>query len=172
MRKAQKNKTSNDTIVEKNELKSLIIIIVIVSAIFLVFYGITLLTSKKHETKHTTEVKEETIQYDEIMIGQILNQNEKQYYVLIKNSKNVYNNLFTTYLKSYASSENSIKYYTADLDNSLNSSYVANDTKIDKTNFYNSKFGDTTLILIKNKKVNKTYTSDEEILNVLKQLVA
>ena len=86
---------------EGNELKSLILIIVIVSAVFLIFYVITSLTSNKKSNTLDYEVKQETIQYEEILVGQALNQKEKEYYVLIKNEKNNYNDLYVYYLKKY-----------------------------------------------------------------------
>lgn len=164
-------KNNDNTIMEGNELKSLIIIIIIVSVVFLAFYGITALTSKKQTSGSEYEVKSETIQYDEIMVGQILNQKEKEYYVLLKNENNHYNDLYTYYLKKYASN-NSKKYYTVDLGNALNSSYVSDSTSVNTKSFFNSKFGNTTLILIKNKKVNKVYSTDEQITEILKKIAA
>ena len=171
MGKAKTKKNNDNTIMEGNELKSLIIIIIIVSVVFLAFYGITALTSKKKTAGSEYEVKSETIQYDEIMVGQILNQKEKEYYVLLKNENNHYNDLYTYYLKKY-SSKKSKKYYTVDLSNALNSSYVGDSTNVNTKSFFNSKFGNTTLILIKNKEVNKVYSTDEQITEVLKKIAA
>lgn len=171
MGKLKANKKNNDTIMEKNELKSLILIIIIVSLIFLVFYGITLLTSKTATNGTNFEVQSETIQYDEILVGQVLNRNEKEYYVLLKNENNSYNDLYTYYLKSYTSKNNNKKYYTVDLNNELNSSYISDtETNVNTKKFFSSTFSDTTLLLIKNKKVNKVYDTDEEIVNILSKI--
>lgn len=155
---------------EGNELKSLILIIVIVSAVFLIFYVITSLTSNKKSNTLDYEVKQETIQYEEILVGQALNQKEKEYYVLIKNEKNNYNDLYVYYLKKYVSSNKNKKYYTVDLSNALNNAYVGDAQDINVKNFFNSKFNDTTLILVKNKKVSKVYSTDDEITKILKKV--
>ena len=154
-----------------NELKSLIILVIIVSVIFLIFYGITLLFDKK-ETTNENSVVQETIQYDEILVGQVLNRDEKEYYVLIKNEQNHYNDLYLAYLDSYVNADSSRRYYTVDLSNAFNSSYLGDATVIDKTDFYSSKFADTTLIKVKNKKINKTYSTHEDILAILKSIAA
>lgn len=169
--KKEKNNNSKNTVMNGNELKSLIILVVIVSLIFLAFYGITLLVDKK-ENKGETGVLQETIQYDEIMVGQILNRKEKDYYVLIKNSDNNYNNLYLAYLNTYVTNNEEAKYYTVDFGNALNSSYVGETTIIDKNNFFDSKFADTTLIRVKNNKISKVYSTHEDIFTLLKQIAA
>lgn len=171
MEKVKANKKNNDTIIEKNELKSLILIIIIVSLIFLVFYGITLLTNKKTTNGTSFEVQSETIQYNEILVGQVLNRNEKEYYVLLKNENNSYNDLYIYYLNNYTSKNNNKKYYTVDLNNEFNSLYVSEtETNVNTKKFFSSTFSDTTLLLIKNKKVNKVYDTDEEIVNILSKI--
>lgn len=170
MKKAKKenSNSSKNTIMSGNELKSLIILVVIVSLIFAAFYGITLLLDKKVPQEEET-ITQETIQYDEIMIGQLLNRNEKEYYVLIKKENNHYNNLYVSYLNNYIKD---IKYYTVDLSNALNSTYIGDVTNIEKNDFFNSKFADTTLIKVKNKKVNAVYSTYDEIITLLEKLAA
>lgn len=177
MKKTKYEKSSSSgpnqksTIMSGNELKSLIVLIAIVSVIFLVFYGITLLVDKKEPTQENGVVQE-TIQYDEILVGQILNRDEKEYYVLIKNSDNHYNDLYAMYLKKTISGSENIKYYTVDLSSAFNASYCGESTVVEKGDFYNSKFADTTLIKIKNKKISKVYSTHDDILAILEQMAA
>lgn len=171
MKKIKANKINNETIMEKNELKSLILIIVIVSTIFLVFYGITLLTSKTKTNGTTFEVQSETIQYDEIIIGQVLNRNKKEYYVLLMDENNNYNDLYLYYLKNYVSKNENKKYYTVDLNSEFNSAYFTDvETNVNTKKFFSSKFSDTTLLLVKNKKISKFYTTHEEIVSILSKI--
>lgn len=155
-----------------SELRSLVILIVIVSLIFLIFYGITLLVNKDESEKDAADILQETIQYDEVLIGQVLNRDKKTYYVLIENANNNYNDLYLAYLNNYVSSNTNEKYYTVDLSSAFNLAYVGDVTTVYKDDFFNSKFADTTLIKVKNKKINKVYTTHDEIINLLKTLAA
>ena len=93
--KKAKNKKTNENIVSTNELTNLIKIIVIVCVVLLAFYFITVFVNKKAKTN--TNNNEDTvaiIQYDKIMVGEILNRPQTEYYVLVKNSDDINSNLY------------------------------------------------------------------------------
>lgn len=154
--------------ISKNELKSFIIVIAIVIIIFLAFYGITLLIHQDEE-QLDNEVVQETIQYSEILVGQILNRNQKEYYVLVKEQENVYNELYSQYLDLYSSNDGI--YYTVDLNHAFNQNYISDSTLVKGKEVSQFQFSDTTLIKVKNKKIDKVYSTHEEIVAALEKLV-
>ena len=85
-----------------------------------------------------------TIQYDEILIGSILNQPEDEYYVLLV-SQDLYNRYYKNYLSQYS---NGNKFYYAIIENGLNKSY----------------FNETSNLKIKETKIAETYEGNENVM--------
>ena len=83
-----------------SELKKLGIIIVILLVIFFVCFGITkVVTDGKDNYEYNFD--DETpveIQYDEILVGEILNQNRNEYYVLLERDEDVSVDLYHYYV--------------------------------------------------------------------------
>lgn len=144
-----------------NELVKLIKIVLVLSILFLAFYGLTVLINKeKKEEKVSTPV---SIQFDEILISNIFNQPNNNYYVLIKMSDDKYNKVYDLYLN-----QTNTRIYTAILDNYFNKSYY--DLEANINNDINKlKFNSATLINIVNGKVS-SYYQGEDILNQLKKI--
>ncbi|MDD3452855.1 MAG: hypothetical protein PHN42_01065 [Bacilli bacterium] len=137
-------------------IKTLTIIIIII----LIFYGITILLTQNKTTKKENNLSTE-IQYDEILIGSIYNQNQDEYYVLVQLTDD-YSALYET---SYNYQQNNdIKLYTATLDNTMNKKYYG-----DVSNFENKfpTFKQSTLIKIKNDTIVEHYEGVTEILKIL-----
>lgn len=146
---------------DSNELVKLIKIVLVLSILFLAFYGLTVLINKeKEEEKVSTPV---SIQFDEILISNIFNQPNNNYYVLIKMSDDKYNKVYDLYLN-----QTNTRIYTAILDNYFNKSYY--DLEANINNDINKlKFNSATLINIVNGKVS-SYYQGEDILNQLKKI--
>lgn len=157
-----------EQIIKRNELKTFAFVIIVVAVIFLVFYGITLLV-KPGEVKKETGILQENIQYNEIMVGQILNRKDKEYFVLLKESDNLNNALYLDYLEIYSNDKGI--YYTANLNHSFNQNYISDLTEVKGQDVSKFKFNDTTLIKIKDNKVNKVYTTHDEIVAALEKLI-
>ena len=88
MKKKKINHKNN--IETNNELINLIKIVVIVCVILLAFYFITLLVNKK--TKGSVFGNDDSvavIQYDKIIVGEILNRPDNNYLVLVKKENDV-----------------------------------------------------------------------------------
>ena len=105
-----------------DELGKLIKLVIIVTIIVLLFYGITYFVNKEKDTTDTP-VKTE-IQYDNILIGNILTQPNDEYYVMIYDDNDYNSKVYEMYLSMYEDKEDAIRYYTADLTNPLNSSFL------------------------------------------------
>lgn len=150
-----------------NEISKLIKLVVIVTVIFLAFYAITYFVNKKDEPQEETTTS--TIQYDEILIGNLLTQPNDEYYVMIYENDDYNKVVYDAYLSLYSQKEDSLRYYTAILNNPFNEIF-----KSDKSNFIINEITDlklagSTLIKISNKKIDKYYEGDS-IIEHLKEI--
>ena len=175
---AKKNNTKkakNSTKITKaninndDEFGKLIKLIVLVTVIFLVFYGITFLVNREQEEEETQTGAQ--IQYDNILIGDLLTQPNDEYYVMVYDSDDVYNVLYQTYLGLYASKEDAIRYYTADLDNPFNNSFVGEKANFEIKTIKDLKLNASTLLKIKDGKIKEHYVG-EKLKEYLKEISA
>ncbi len=169
MKKKKINHKNN--IETNNELINLIKIVVIVCVILLAFYFITLLVNKK--TKGSVFGNDDSvavIQYDKIIVGEILNRPDNNYLVLVKKENDVNSNLYQSYLSIYSGKENALKVYNVDLSEVFNSNYVGDETILDK-GIQNYKFSDTTIIKVDDGSISESYVGTEAIENYLKELI-
>lgn len=168
---AKKTEKKKNSVTTSNELVNLIKIIVIVCVILLVFYFITVLVSKKNKTSAFSEDDSvAVIQYDKIIVGEILNRVENSYLVLVEKDDDVNSDLYQSYLSIYSGKDGALKVYNVDLGDVFNLSYVGDETVLDK-GIQNYKFSDTTLIKINNGSIAEFYIGLEEIENYLKELI-
>ena len=175
MKKANKsNKMKNNSVFSSdNEMAKLILLIVIVAIAFAIFYVITLFVVKKDENKTTTqeETTEATIQYQKILVGNILSQKEDEYYVLIYKNDDKYVEAYKNNLTYYAmTKEDSVPYYFVELDNSLNKSFITEKSKLNVENAKDLRFSQTTLLRIKEGKIISTYEGKERIIGKLDRM--
>ena len=153
---------------DENEMAKLIRIIIIVVIIFGAFYLLTAYINKKEKVADSSTSYKETIQYTDILIGNMFKQSGN-YYVLVEDIEDVNIRAYNTYISKYASSNATKKFYTAILNNVFNQGYKA-DTSSITTDLSKLKFSKTTLVEISQGKIVKIYEKDEDILNFLKQL--
>lgn len=179
MKKAKQNvKTPNKNVVKKqdknkkalissdNEMLKLIILILIVAVVFGIFYVITLFITKDDttNTNPTDESNTVTIQYDEILAGNILEQKESEYYVLVYYPEDQYVPLYMNHLSYYKMTvENAVRYYTVDMSDIFNKQFVGEESVLNVTDSKDFKFSQTALLRIKNGKVISTYESKDVI---------
>lgn len=155
-------------IMQENEIGKLIKIILIVTVIFGVFYVITVLVSKEKTPTYQSTPTPSVIQYDEIILGDLFEQNENTYYVLIGQRDDQYLNLFNSLLNEYQTKKDSYPVYTVDLGVAFNKKYVSDTSSFEKNNL---KVKGTTLIRIENKEIVEHYEASETILNKLKEMI-
>lgn len=150
-----------------DELSKLIKIILIVTGIIIVFYGVTaIITEKAKETSDKSEPVD--IQYDSIVIGSMLNINGS-YYVLIEEADDVRLNEYTTLIQTIQANEDAPKIYTADLNSSFNRGYLSNKTNYD-SNMETFRVKGTTLVKVSDHKIVSVYDNYDAIANKLNEL--
>lgn len=159
---------------DDNEIKSFIIIVLVITLLIGVIYACTELL-KKDNKKDDTDIVAGKINYDKISLGELLNRPYDEYYALIYNSQDSNSILYSTLLSMYkqkSSEDNYIKIYYIDLENQLNNKYYNKNND----NISNPKaekiadldLGDLTLIRIKNKKIVDYIEGYESIKKILK----
>lgn len=168
MKKENKNiKTKiNNKIVMDDEVSKLIKITVIIVIVFAVFYVITKLVTEDNKIDDSKEEKAE-IQYQEIMLGNLLKQPESEYYVLVMFEDDIYNSLYNNYFVQYDKKDNSLSKYEVNINNIFNKHYIADESNFDVNGL---KFKESTLLKIKNDKISETYEGRENIINELKEI--
>ncbi len=140
----------------------------------IVFYAITMIATKKADEK-TTETKENTtteeteIQYDNIMIGTMLNK-DGNYYVLIEDSEDNRVTEYESLISTISSSEDAPKIYKANLTDSFNKNYLGKEENYYAEDIKDFKVKGTTLLKIEDKKVVLALDNYDAIKNKLNEL--
>lgn len=163
------NKKINLAIEEGNEVSKLIKVIISVLVVFLIFLGITYFITKKEELKDNPN-NSVSIQYDKILIGQILNRTDKNYYVLIAKGDDSYLELYSAYISEYKGKDNALKVFNVDLNEGLNVPYIAETSQLSVSNASDFKFKDVTLLKIKDNKVEKAIETKDKIIEYFEEL--
>jgi len=159
--------TKND-----NELVKLIKIVLIITVIMAIFYGITMLVTKNRELstyENNGNSEKAVIQYENIMIGTLLNKEENRYYVLIEEDEDQRIVEYDNLIQLASAKEDTPRFYTANLTDSFNKNYLAKEANI-TDNMEEFKVSGTTLIEIKDGKIINTYMNYDEIKEELKSL--
>lgn len=163
MGKETKKKISYKT-EEQKEITRLIIIIVVVAILVLGAYFLTRAFVTKdlftHKTNAEEVVQPGTVSYDVAIVGTMLNRPESEYYVVIYDTNNVdYAPEMLNTITSYKSKKNHLQVYTVDLSNNFNVSfYDAENVNLEAENVADMRFGDLTLLKVKNGKITKSIT--------------
>ena len=165
-KKTTKN-TQKTGIINKDELINLIKIVVIVSLVLLVFYFITVLVDKKiKKASYQTNDPVAVIQYEKIMVGEILNRPENSYYVLVEQEDDPYIQLYEQYLD-----DGLFKYYSVDLNDVLNRSYISDTNNVEGNDPSVYKFASTSLLKVEDGNLTDAYCDVESIIMHLDALI-
>ena len=160
MKKEEKLIKNNST-TESDEYKKLVILIIIIASVFLVFYVVTkMFTKKNHDDIFKNDLNASEIQYKEIIIGNMFDQ-DGHYYVLLLEENDQYKELFDSYVTNLK------KLYTVDLTSAFNKKYISDEYSYDKDNF---KVKGTVLVEIDDHKIINHYETKEGILEKLKEI--
>lgn len=160
-------------VIENNEFIKLLKLILIVTGIFLAFYLVTYLFTDNTKVEDDEEKAEVSIQYDEILLSNLLTQKDKEYYVLAYDAEDKYYDSYNMYIYTYSAKEDAKRIYTSVLSNGFNKKYydkTLNESVTDIENISDLKLKDTTLIRIKKGKIRNVYEGHEEIINFLSTL--
>lgn len=170
MKKAKKvnkySKKNNSVFSSDNEMAKLILLIIIVAIAFAIFYIITIFVIKKDDNseKNTETNNEVTIQYEKILVSNILSQSNNEYYVLAYMNDDPYIEAYKNYLTYYEmAKEDAVPYYLVELENTFNKDFIADNSKLNVTQSKDLRFSQTTLLRIKDGKVISTYEGKDNI---------
>lgn len=158
----KQNTYNNDT-----EISKLIKLIIVVSLIVLIFYGLTVLVNQEKEVENPDTPA--SIQYDEILIGNVLKQPNEEYYVMIYDDEDYDTSLYSTYLDLYKQKDEAIRIYTSQLNNPLNQNFKAEESNLDISDISDLKVQSSTLLKINNGKIEEFYEG-EELVEYLKEI--
>lgn len=158
----KQNTYNNDT-----EISKLIKLIIVVSLIVLIFYGLTVLVNQEKEVENPDTPA--SIQYDEILIGNVLKQPNEEYYVMIYDDEDYDTSLYSTYLDLYKQKDEAIRIYTSQLNNPLNQNFKAEESNLDISDISDLKIQSSTLLKIDNGKIEEFYEG-EELVEYLKEI--
>ena len=155
-----------------NELKKLVAIFVVVVVIFAIFYVLTVVINNNKSSQPKENNSVAVIQYDEILVGEILNQNQDAYYVLATEEDDNNISQYQSYIDNYKSNENSLKVYEVNLSSVFNKKYMSEDSDFDFNQLSEIKFSTATLLKIEDGKLTEYYEGKEEITEYLEDLIA
>lgn len=149
------------------DLKQLFIIIVVIVAVLAVVYILSSVFKKKDYSSifdNNLDVTE--IQYDEVLVGTMLDQSEDEYYVLVYDDEDPYAEIFNNHIKSYLEAEYKTRIYTVDLNNIFN-----RNSKADDYDYDDLKFKSTSLLKIEDGEIESHYEDSIEIEEILVDLL-
>jgi len=121
----------------------------------LVYFVTALATGEIKFGKEATEEEETIIQYDEIIAGETFNRPEEEYYVLYMNFTDTFASYYLSLIDTYETSDDSLNFYTVDIEKVINTDYVTNELKVENP----------TILKISNSKITETITGRDNILN-------
>ena len=172
--KIKKTKKKEEVVIDDAySIKNIIKIMVILFILFGLFYLITYFLVK--DRKIETPTQESVIDSSKIVLGQLLNRNEKEYFVLATKSDNSnysganYLELYNNYINNYSQKEEALPFYYVDLNNALNKKYYSDELNITEE-IENMKLNDDVLFRIKDGKISKTYIGKDKIIDKLSTL--
>lgn len=158
---------NEETKTMKQFLITLIIVIVGVVGIYL----LTKYVVKKDNSTNNSSTTEEKSYIDPntAIVGTMLNKSSDAYYVIIYDKTKDNATTYYSLVSTYKAKDKALKVYTVDLSNSLNKKYIATDNKTNPkaTNLEDLKFGEVTLLKVKNNKITETYETTDAIKKAL-----
>lgn len=152
-------------------IKNFIIILIVVLAITVGLYFFTKLAVKKDTStdSSSTDTTETSISYDTCIVGNMLNKNESDYYVILYNSNDSNASTYADLVTNYKKEDNHLAVYTVDLIKTLNAKYYTNeDTNPVSDNINDLKFGNLTVLKITDGKIERAYETLKDIKKVWK----
>lgn len=158
-----------------NEMSKLIKIVLIVTGVMIIFYGITLVATHKAdevapENDNTEEEKATEIQYENIMIGTMLNY-RGTYYVLIESKDDNRVTEYESIITTVESSEDAPTIYKANLTDSFNKVYLGKEQNYYVDNIADFKVTGTVLVKVVDGKIDSVKDSYDDIKAELNDLV-
>lgn len=151
---------------DENQLKSFIIIIGIMLITFVSFYYLTVWI--KYEKKRYTPVEENVeIKYDKILLGNMLDYKGEYFVLAVDGNDEEYVSRISTELGIDIGKILDKTYYTASMNDKMNSNYVGEQSNLMVSSVKDLKVSKTTLFHVNNKKIVKAYEGNDAIFEYL-----
>ena len=170
LKNMKKNKKNEKRIEEDNYISRFIFTITITLIVLVIGYlFIGIFVTKTIFNKEEVEKEEVKIDNTTILAGQILDQKESEYYVLVHDVSDT-TNMLSNWKTHYEGKENSLKVYVVDSSEKLNGKYIVKkNSNISPTGYKDLKIKEPTLIKVKDKKITEYIEGNEEIKNIFKK---
>lgn len=169
--KIQKVKRETYRSEEQEEIIRFVWILAIIIILILGVYFFTKIFVTKDLNKDNTTSEPTTgeINYNSTLIGSMFTKPENKYFVLIYDSEDVRSVYYSGVISAYKKyNKEALRVYTADLNNELNKKYLDEENvNVNTNNLEKFKVGKLALLKITDGKVEKTYTTEEEIVKAL-----
>ncbi len=162
-----KMKTTKSIITSNDEVSKLIKLVIIITVVFAVFYGVTIFLTIEEEQE--VEKTPATIQYDNILTSTIFNRVAGEYYVVLTTSDENISAIYSSYMGVYIGKTDALRVYYSNLNNPFNTKYISETSNI--VNDLNAlKFSGDTLIKVKDGNIIESYEGKDKIIEKLKEL--
>ena len=167
-RKVYKTNTSSDM----EYIKIIKITIAVISVLAFTWFVTALISGEIKFSSEEEKEEEVSIQYEEIIAGQIFNRAEEEYYVLLFNFTDNFASYYLSLIDTYDTIEDSLPFYIVDLEKKVNEQYVLQEGEglIEKPNSL-AKFKATnpTIVRIKNGRVVERISERENVLTFFEE---
>lgn len=170
-KKQKKNKVqiSSTTDVEINKVIKIFVGVLLVLAI--TYFIAAILTGDIKFGKDKKKEKEETvIQYEEILAGEIFNQDSSEYYVMFFDFTDNVASSYLTFKDTYSYKENSLDFYIVDLEKGFNQTFIKEENgeyKQNPNSIEDVKVTNPSILKISDHKVVEQIEGRKEVLNYL-----
>lgn len=168
-KKVSSNKQTIETMFDTN-YKTIITIVIITLLIIGIAIALASIV-KKNQKNNTTNTSEVTIQYDEILLSDLLEQSNNTYYVLVYSKDDNNLNTYNTYLTNYKTKANALRVYYSIIENGFNKKYISDTKNYFVSNIDDLKIVNTTLLKVNGKKVVEAYDEKDSIISKLKNII-
>ena len=168
----QKRKMYRSTSSELDYMKGIKIAIGVVLVLGLTWFGTALLTGEIKFSEKEVPKEEVSIQYEEIMGGQVFNRPADEYYVLLCNFTDNFAGYYLSLIDTYSAKKDSLPFYIVDLEKKVNEQFVLKEGEglTEKpTSIAKFKATNPTIVKIKNNKVVKRISDKENVLDFFEE---
>ena len=172
LKRMKQDKKNKNTFEETNYVNRFVMTLGLVLIVLIGSYliiGIFVTKTIKFGTEEKKEEKTEvSIDNSTILMGQVFDQKESDYYVLIYNPKDN-SSIIKNWKQHYDLKTDGIKMYVVNSNDQLNKKYITKDnSNKNPTGYSDLRVKDPTLIKISNKSVSAYIEGDEQIVEALK----
>ena len=148
---------------------TLVIVLVVCVGIYFITKNVVNKDSDNNKNNESTETSEATISYDSAIVGTMLNKKDKEYYVILYDRSKDDSYKYTILVSDYNTKNKSLPLYMVDLSSAMNKTYYTTEkTNPTASNLSDLKFGDITVIKVKDGKITNAYETIDSIKTLWK----